>query len=273
MDIKNIIDLTLNEDIGSGDITTSLIIAENAIAKFKLVTREEIILCGINITKYILNNYADNINITSHYQDGDNIPSNTIIMTGEGNAHTILRLERTILNIMQHLSGIASNVRRYVNLISHTKAKILDTRKTLPLLRNMQKYAIRLGGGANHRFGLYDGILIKDNHINIAGSIKNALELAKLNKPPLLKIEIECESLTQVKEALDYGADIIMLDNMTIAQLKEAVTMIKGKALTEASGGINLSNVVQVAETGVDYISIGRLTHSITAVDIGLDID
>ncbi|MCP5369105.1 MAG: carboxylating nicotinate-nucleotide diphosphorylase [Rickettsiaceae bacterium] len=269
--IKNFLDSSLKEDLGiNGDITSNIVIDKNSKVKFQIQAREDLILCGDFITIYYLENYSK-VNFKMHYKDGDIVYAGAVILTGEGNAQEIFKLERIILNFMQYMSGIASLTNKYVNAVIGTKAKIYDTRKTLPMWRMLQKYAVRCGKGYNHRPTLDSCIMIKDNHIATTG-LSEAVRRAKQYAPHYAKIEVECDTLEQVKEALLVGVDIIMLDNMTLLQMKEAVNVINGRAIIEASGGISLENVQEIAEIGVDIISIGKLTHSANSVNIGLDI-
>lgn len=285
-DIDRIIEIALREDISDGDITSMLTIPKSAKAKMRMVTREEIIVCGVDIAKRVFEKFPG-VKSKALVKDGERIKKGTSLMDVSGNARGILAAERTALNLIQHLSGIATQTSRFVREVKGTKARILDTRKTLPGFRALQKYAVHTGGGMNHRMGLYDGILIKDNHIHYAGGISAAVEKARghgsvggwQKKSSQLStlnsrhpIEIECDTLSQVAEALAAGADIILLDNMDIKTLKKAVAMNKERALLEASGGVTPETVKKIAETGVDFISIGALTHSVKAVDIGLDV-
>jgi nicotinate-nucleotide pyrophosphorylase (carboxylating) len=271
-EVNKIIDIALKEDIGSGDITSNLTIDKNAVITAKFVTRENIVVSGVDVVKEIFKR-SKKVKTQIHIKDGKSAKKKQDIITITGNARDILAYERVALNLLQHMSGIATLTNKFVGKVKHTKAKILDTRKTIPGLRILEKYAVYCGGGKNHRFGLYDGILIKDNHIQIAGSLKKCVENAKKNKPKNLNVEVECDTVSQVKESLKAGADIILLDNMSIKQLNESVKLAKGKAILEASGGVNIDNVKDIAETNVDFISIGALTHSARSVDIGLDIN
>lgn len=262
----------LDEDIGKYDLTSIATIDESLSCQFSFVNRTPIVLSGIEVSKKIFALIDTNIEFNTHFSDRDEIKNNANIITGSGNARKILLAERVALNFLQHLCGIATLTKQFVDAVNHTNAKILDTRKTTPMLRELEKYAVRCGGGYNHRLRLDDGVLIKDNHIAVNGSIRKAVENARKHTPSLTKIEVECDTLEQVEEALDAKADIIMLDNMSINQLKEAVTSINGQAIAEASGNVNLQTVKAIAETGVDCISIGKLTHSAPNSDIGLDI-
>ncbi|MCC8417124.1 MAG: carboxylating nicotinate-nucleotide diphosphorylase [Rickettsia endosymbiont of Bryobia graminum] len=270
--IKNFLDYTLSEDLGiGGDITSKYLVDKNQNIKFLITPREEMIVCGCSIAQYFFNNHS-NIKYQFFANDGDKITSENPIIKGSGNAIEILMLERTILNYLQHLSGIATLTNQYVQKITNTKTKICDTRKTIPGLRTLQKYAVICGRGSNHRLALDSSILIKDNHISICGSIENAIQKAKKFTPHYTKIEIECDNLDQVEKAIGCGVDIIMLDNMTLDQINDAIKIIRGRCLIEVSGGINIENIEQIANTGVDLVSIGRLTNSARAVDIGLDL-
>ncbi|XVN42127.1 MAG: carboxylating nicotinate-nucleotide diphosphorylase [Candidatus Rickettsia vulgarisii] len=270
--IRNFLDYTLSEDLGiGGDITSKYLIDKNQNIKFSITTREEMIVCGCDVALYFFNNHS-NIECQFLVNDGDRLAPGKPIITGSGNAIEILMLERTILNYLQHLSGIATLTSQYVQKIANTKTKICDTRKTIPGLRTLQKYAVTCGGGSNHRLALDSNILIKDNHIAICGSIENAIQKAKKFAPHYTKIEVECDNLDQVKKAVDYGVDIIMLDNMTLNQINDAIKIISSRCLIEVSGGVNLDTIEPIASTGVDFISIGRLTNSARAVDIGLDM-
>lgn len=267
-----IIKQAMAEDIGNGDLTSLLTITPDQRCQFEVRNRTPLIVCGLPIIQHILTNYAPDVRAELNIKEGDFLETSSVILSGEGNAHTILRIERVLLNFLQHLSGIASYTYQFVQAISHTKAKILDTRKTLPGLRSLQKYAVRVGGGYNHRLRLDDGILIKDNHIAVAGSLTKAVTLAKRHAPFLTSIEVECDTLEQVTEALSAKVDRIMLDNMSLELLQQAVQQVNGRIPLEASGNISLKTVREVAETGVDFISVGKLTHSVPAADIGLDI-
>ncbi len=260
----------LAEDIGRGDITTNALIDSGARAAFSFVPREDIILCGLPVIARIFDKFG--INQSAGHKDGDKIAMGETIVKITGNARAILTAERVSLNLLQHMTGIATLTDKYVERIKHTKAKILDTRKTMPGLREIEKYAVTIGGGKNHRMRLDDGVLIKDNHLTICGGVKEALKAARVNLP-YTKIEIECETMEQAKEALENGADMLLLDNMQPVLLKEIVALVQGRVPLEASGGVNLDNVREIAETGVDFISVGALTHSAPNADIGLDME
>ncbi len=271
--IKEIISLALREDIGAGDITTDAIIrSEKSKTKARLIAKEEFVLAGLPLFKAVFKHLSKDISFEELHKEGDIVKCGDVICYIKGPVSVILKAERTALNFLQRMSGIATAVRRFIEKISHTKAKILDTRKTAPGMRILDKYAVRIGGGLNHRFGLFDGILIKDNHISAAGSIKEAIRRAKAYAPHTLKIEVEVEDLSQLKEALDSGVDIVLLDNMGLDEIKKAVQIAKGKVLIEVSGGIKLDNVEEIAATGVDFISVGEITHSVRGVDISLEL-
>lgn len=264
---------TLREDAGEGDITTLSTIPQDATAHGRYIAKESGILCGIDVCKRVYELLGGGIEFAAHFEDGTEIKKGDVIAEVSGNARILLTGERTGLNIMQHLSGIATRTAQAVCAVKGTNAKITDTRKTTPLMRRLEKYAVRVGGGYNHRFGLSDGILIKDNHIAAAGGILAAVAAARENAPHTLKIEVETESFGQIDEALRAGADIIMLDNMSVSDMAQAVKRIGGAALTEASGNMgdkSAEELMAVARTGVDIISIGALTHSVKALDISL---
>lgn len=271
--IDNIIELALYEDVGNGDITSLLTIPEQSQCNFSLVARENLVVAGIDIAARVFSLADSDINIDILVSDGQSVSAGDILLSGEGNARNILTLERTALNLLQHLSGVATLTNKYVKAVVDTKARVLDTRKTTPGLRILEKYAVKMGGGYNHRMRLDDGVLIKDNHIAINKGIKNSVRTVRDNLPSLTRIEIECDTLDQVKEAIETEVDVIMLDNMDIAQVKQAVDLVDGRKLLEASGNVNLDTISDIAKTGVDYISVGRITHSAPNTDVGLDIN
>lgn len=260
----------LAEDLGTGDITTLSVIEPGRTAKGKYKAKEAGILCGIDICERVFHALDPNIKMKKYFTDGARVEKGDIIAEVSGNAINLLSGERTGLNIMQRLSGIATRTAQAVLSVTGTKAKIADTRKTTPGMRVLEKYAVKVGGGSNHRFNLADGIMIKDNHIVAAGSITEAVVRARKNAPHTLKIEVEVETLSQLDEALRAGADIIMLDNMTNELMAEAVKIVNGRALTEASGNMGDRDLAAVAATGVDIISIGALTHTVRSLDISL---
>ena len=275
LEIDEAVTRALAEDLGrAGDVTSIATVPEDTIARAVFVARKGGTVAGLPLAAAALRKLAPEIAIAAAARDGATIAAKTPLMTVEGSARAVLAAERTALNFLGHLSGIATATATYVRKVAHTKARITCTRKTTPGLRALQKYAIRCGGGFNHRFGLDDAILIKDNHIAVAGGIRAVLERAKAATGHLVKIEIEVDNLVQLREVLDVGlADVVLLDNMDPATMREAVALVDGRLTTEASGGITLDTVAAIAETGVDYISSGALTHSSTNLDIGLDIE
>ncbi len=260
----------LDEDVGTGDITTESTIPESRIAHGYYKAKEDGILCGIGVAKRVFELIDPEIEFTPYRRDGDRIEKGEIIAEVVGKATNVLTGERTGLNLMQRMSGIATRTSEAVKAVEGTKAKICDTRKTTPGLRIIEKYAVKVGGGTNHRFNLADGILIKDNHIVAAGSITEAVKAARENAPHTLKVEVEVETFEELSEALEAGADIIMLDNMSCEDMKKAVGIVNGRAVTEASGNMGDRDLRKVAECGVDLISIGALTHSVRSLDISL---
>ncbi len=271
-DIDNIIINSIKEDMPSGDITTDNIIDENANSEARMIAKNSGVIAGLDIAKRVFELLDQNVKFEKHTSDGQWVNRGDVIVTIRGNTRALLKGERTALNILQRLCGIATKTREYADKIKHLKAKVVDTRKTTPGIRVLEKYAVRVGGGTNHRFCLSDGVLIKDNHIKAAGGIKKAIDLVRDKIPHTIKIEVETETIDEVLEAIDGNADIIMLDNMGLDIMKEAVKIINGKAIVEASGNVNLNSVVDIAETGVDIISVGSLTHSVNAFDISMKI-
>lgn len=268
--LDKIIMNALSEDIGTGDITTEATIPTNKVAHGLYKAKESGILCGMGVARRVFELINDKIEFTSFKNDGDRIEKGEIIAEVKGKATDVLTGERIGLNLMQRMSGIATRTAEAVKAVEGYNAKICDTRKTTPGLRVVEKYAVKVGGGTNHRFNLADGVLIKDNHIVAAGSISAAVAAAKENAPHTLKIEVEVENFTQLEEALKAGADIIMLDNMSCEDMAKAVKIVNGRAITEASGNMGDRNLAEVAACGVDLISIGALTHSVRALDISL---
>jgi nicotinate-nucleotide pyrophosphorylase (carboxylating) len=262
---------TLAEDLGQGgDVTSAATIPAKARFRAVMDTREAISLAGLPLAQAFFKALDPLCDIKLAFAEGDRVQAGADLMIVEGNARALLTAERSALNTVQHLSGIATLTRRYVDAIEGTGAILLDTRKTIPGLRLLEKYATRMGGGQNHRLRLDDGMLIKDNHIAVAGSVTAAVKAAKAFGSGLM-VQVECDSLDQVAEALAAGADRLLLDNMQPAMLREAVALVAGRVPTEASGGVNLDTIRAIAETGVTYISVGRITQSAPAVDIGLD--
>lgn len=268
--VRYIIEKALVEDIGHGDITTQATVDPDRDGTAVIVAKEDFVLAGIEVFLEVFLYLEPAIDFSVNFADGDRIKKGEMIAEISGPLATLLTGERVALNLLQRMSGIATLTAKYAEAVSGTKAKVLDTRKTTPGLRVLEKYAVTVGGGRNHRFGLFEGVLIKDNHIVAAGGIKKAIASARKSIPHTLKIEVECATLAQVKEALSAKADIIMLDNMTEKQMKEAVGVIGRKALIEASGNMTLERVKAVAQTGVDFISVGALTHSAKASDISM---
>lgn len=258
----------LQEDLGPGDITAKLIPEDNY-SKARLLTREDAVLCGIPWFNSTFQQLDEHVNINWSVKDGDEISTDQEICRLEGPTRTLLTGERTALNFIQTLSGTATVVRQYAKVLEGSKATLLDTRKTIPGLREAQKYAVRCGGGSNHRLGLYDGILIKENHIQATGSLADAVQLAKQQYPEM-RVEVEVESIAELRDALTAGADIILLDNFTHEAMREAVTISNGQAQLEASGGFDLASLQATAETGVDYISVGALTKHVRAIDFSM---
>lgn len=273
LSLDRLIELALQEDIHTGDITTQAVVPGRRDASARLIAKESLILAGIAVAERVFFRLNPEVRFNSTLQDGAVVNAGDVIATIKGNAADLLMAERVSLNLLQRMCGIATLTARFVEAVKGTKARIVDTRKTTPGLREIEKYAVRAGGGINHRTGLYDGVLIKENHIAAAGGIGEAVSRARANIPHTLKIEIETETRGQVEEALAAGADIIMLDNMDCDTMRDCVQLIGGRALVEASGGVNLDSVRAIAETGVDIISIGALTHSPRAMDISMLLD
>lgn len=260
----------LREDMPMGDITTDSTVAEDEVSTASLIAKEDCVIAGIDVFSRVFTLLESKIYFESYVNDGDEVSKGTVIMHISGNSRVMLKAERTALNFLQRMSGIATATRKISEILKDTSSKIVDTRKTVPGLRYLDKLAVRLGGGTNHRFCLSDGVLIKDNHIKASGGITEAVKRSRAQIPHTIKIEVETESLEQVEEAISAGADIIMLDNMSPEAMKEAVDYINGRALTEASGNITAGTVEAVAKIGVDLISSGALTHSVMAADISL---
>ncbi|UFJ40571.1 carboxylating nicotinate-nucleotide diphosphorylase [Brevibacillus humidisoli] len=263
----------LQEDIGFGDITTNSTIPEQEQGTGIIYAKESGVIAGLAVAEQVFHLIDSSLVFRRLAEEGDWVEKGASLAEVEGSVRSILSGERLALNLLQHLSGIATRTHQYVQAIAGTKVRLVDTRKTTPGMRMLEKYAVRVGGGHNHRYGLYDAVLIKDNHIKGAGGIGNAVLAARAAIPHTMKIEVETETLTQVQEALDAGADIIMLDNMPTDVMQEAVQLINGRAAVEASGGVTLETIESVAKTGVDVISVGALTHSVRALDISLDLN
>ena len=271
--IRPVIEFALNEDIGSGDITTNSIIAENLTAHASMRAKASGVIAGLSVAEYVFRSLSPEIEWQSLVKDGDSVTVGEMIVTIKGSYRTLLTGERVALNFLQRMSGIATMTSKFVEAVKGFKTEILDTRKTIPGLRILDKYSVKMGGGTNHRIGLYDMVLIKDNHIKVAGGISNAVDQIRKNSVPGIKIEVETTTLEEIREALGKGVEMIMLDNMTTEMMTDAVRIINGKAKVEASGNMTIDRLKEVASTGVDYISIGALTHSVTALDISMNIE
>jgi nicotinate-nucleotide pyrophosphorylase (carboxylating) len=269
----NLVRMALDEDIGHGDITTELTIGSEVVLTARLRSRQDGVACGLGMARTTFETLDPTTELTLSLDDGDRVGVGDTMLIVSGKARPILMAERVALNFVQHMSGIATMTSRFVRAVSESEAIILDTRKTAPGLRVIDKYTVSCGGGRNHRFGLFDGILIKDNHIAAAGGIRQAVERARAGAPHGLKIEVEVDNLQDIEPAIDAGADIVLLDNMRPKELAAAVRLIAGRAQTEASGGVTLDTVGAIAASGIDFISVGELTHSVRALDVGLDFD
>jgi len=270
--IGQIIANALAEDIGDGDVTTRLTIPETAMVDGDFIAKETGVVAGLAVVAQVFRQLSDQVELTPLAADGETVAARQVIATIHGPGRAILTGERVALNLLQRMSGIATLTRRYVDAVQGTRAVILDTRKTAPGLRVLDKWAVRLGGGQNHRFGLYDMAMIKDNHIAAVGSLAAAVQRVRQGDPRQRPIEVEVTSLEQLSEALQQPVDRIMLDNMSLAQMADAVRMTAGRIPLEASGNVNLNTVAAIAATGVDFISAGALTHSVKALDISLDL-
>ncbi len=271
--VRRAVEAALAEDLGrAGDITSAATIPESAVARVVIAARQTGRLAGLQLAEAAFRSLDPAISFKAEVEDGARLTAGEVIARIEGPARAVLSAERTALNFLGHLSGVATETARYADLIAHTRARICCTRKTTPGLRIFEKYAVRCGGGSNHRFGLDDAILIKDNHIAVAGGVEAALRGAKSSAGHLVKIEIEVDTLEQLDRVIAEGADVVLLDNMSPAVLGEAVERIDGRMLAEASGNVSLDTVVAIAESGVDLISVGRITHSAPTLDLGLDV-
>lgn len=267
-----ILEHALREDWAWGDLTSTSIVPPDVMGRAEFLFKQDGVVAGLPVVARIFELVDSGLSLQLKAQDGDRLSKGAIAAEAQGSARSLLMAERVALNLLQRMSATATLARAYADALEGTGTQLLDTRKTTPGLRLLEKYAVRVGGGRNHRYGLADAIMIKDNHIEIAGSIAEAVRRARQGAPMTVKIEVETESLEMVREALSAGADIIMLDNMAPTMMREAVALIDGRALTEASGGITLATIRQVAETGVDFISVGALTHSAGSLDISLDL-
>lgn len=273
--LDKLISLALSEDIGSGDITTLATISSDSKSKAEILVKQNGVIAGLDVASLVINKFDPSLQYLKLKKDGDKVSKGEIAGTIEGSTRSILTIERTLLNFMQRMSGIATTVNLFTEKISHTKARILDTRKTLPGFRMLDKYSVEKGGGVNHRTGLFDMFLIKDNHIAAAGSVSNAIKRCidyRTKKKSDYKIEVEVKNIVELNEALQFNVDVIMLDNFSTSEMKKAVEIINSKCKVEASGMVNLETVKEIAETGVDYISVGAITHSVKALDISLEI-
>jgi nicotinate-nucleotide pyrophosphorylase (carboxylating) len=268
-----VVQAALREDLGrAGDLTTDAVVPESARATARLLARQAGRVAGLTISCRAFTLLDDRVQVGYRAADGDDVEAGATLAEVSGPARAILSAERVALNFLGRLCGIATQTRDVVAAVAGTGTRVVDTRKTTPGLRGLEKYAVRVGGGWNHRFGLYDAVLIKDNHLVVAGGVGEAVRRAKAAVGHLVKVEVEVTSLAEVQEALDAGAEVVLLDNMTPQQLREAVALVGGRAVTEASGGITPANAAEVAATGVDVISLGWLTHSAPALDVALDV-
>ena len=273
--INKLLDLGIEEDINTGDVTTESIIPESMNAVATMTAKQEGVVSGIEIVKMVYDRFQDNVIFTPYFKDGDFVKKGEVILKIEATYPTLLKGERLSLNLFQRMCGIATETAKYVRELEGTGTELLDTRKTAPGMRVIDKLAVKHGGGTNHRMGLYDMAMIKDNHIKMAGGIPKAVEQVRSKIDPSIKIEVETTNLDEVRQAIEAGADIIMLDNMTNDAMKEAVNVIKAASKgikTEASGNMSIPRLIEVAATGVDYISVGALTHTVKAMDISMNI-
>ena len=271
--IQSLIETALKEDIGSGDITTDNLVAPDAGGNGVIIAKEKAVIAGLDIVRRVFEHLDPKIIFRPECKDGDIVMDGGIVLKVEGKLRSLLMGERTALNFLQHLSGIATHVRSYVDRLANKEVHLVDTRKTTPGLRVLEKYAVRVGGAYNHRMGLYDGVLIKDNHIAACGGITKAVEHIQNKVSHLLKIEVEVSSLNEVKEAVEAGVDVIMLDNMDLDRIRQSIKHIDGRALVEVSGQITIKSLNQLADVGVDIISVGALTHSARSVDLSMRIE
>jgi len=270
--LNTIIDIALKEDIGEGDITTNSLIPEESTATATMTAKANGVIAGLPVAKMVFEKFDSSIKWENKVNDGDFVKKGDVIVTISGSFRTLLTGERLALNFLQRMSGIATQTHEFCNELTGSKTQLLDTRKTVPCLRLLDKYSVKAGGGTNHRIGLYDLAMIKDNHIKVAGGISNAVKQVRETINTDIRIEVETTNIDEVKEAVEAGADIIMLDNMDNSTMTQAVELINKRALTEASGNMTVARVRDVAKTGVDFISVGSLTHSVTAMDISMNI-
>ena len=270
--IRPYVEQALRDEIGPGDTTGGFLVGEDPVQTGQIYAKGSGIICGLLLADETIRTIDPDARIEQMVQDGEEMGPGKILIRIQAKASTFFMIERCALDWIQQMSGIATKTRRYVNLVKHTKVRITDTRKGWPGLRMLQKYAVRCGGAHNHIFNLSNCVLVKDNHIKIAGGIRNAVEILRSHAQHTFKLEVECETLQMVQEALDCGVEVIMFDNMDLDEIKAGLKLVNGRAITEASGGINERTIVPIAETGVDVISVGDLTHSVTSVDISLDV-
>lgn len=268
--MDRLIQQALEEDIGNEDVTTNAVMPEYRKGMVKLICKQDGVICGLNVFERAFKLLDENTQVNFFFRDGDEVKKGQRVAIITGDIRVLLSGERVALNYLQRMSGIATYTRSVVKLLEGSKTRLLDTRKTTPNMRVFEKYAVRMGGGYNHRYNLSDGVLLKDNHIGAAGGVKRAVELARAYAPFVRKIEVEVENLDMCREALEAGADIIMLDNMSVEDMKKAVEMIDGRAVTECSGNVTLENIERIKCTGVDYVSSGALTHSAPILDLSL---
>jgi len=270
--IRPFVEDALRVEIGPGDTTGGFLVGDDPVQTGQIYAKGTGVACGLLLADETIKTVDPEAQVEHQLKDGDNMEPGTVLLKIKAKASTFFLVERCALDWIQQMSGIATKTRRYVNLVKHTKVRVTDTRKGWPGLRMLQKYAVRVGGAHNHIFNLSNCVLVKDNHIKIAGSIRNAVEILRARAQHTFKFEVECETLDMVREALDCGVEVIMFDNMDLDEMKDGLQLTKGRAMTEASGGINESTIAAIAETGVDIISVGDLTHSVKAVDVSLDV-
>ncbi|MEK6196271.1 MAG: carboxylating nicotinate-nucleotide diphosphorylase [Deltaproteobacteria bacterium] len=270
--VDKLIDLAIAEDIGSGDITTDSLVPSDLAGKAVILAKEPLVLAGLETARQVFARFDGQTVFETTKADGDQVETNETFINLEGRLAALLKAERIALNFLQRLSGIATHVRAYVDAMGDSPIRLVDTRKTTPGWRVLEKYAVRMGGGANHRMGLYDGVLIKDNHIAACGGVKPAIERARQDISHLIKIEVEVSSLEEARQAIEAGAEVIMLDNMSLGEIRQAKAMIGQSALVEVSGNVTMDRLKELAETNVDLISIGALTHAARSVDISMRI-
>ena len=270
--IRPYVEQALRDEIGSGDTTGGFLVGEDPVQTAQIYVKGSGIVCGLLLADETIRTVDPDARIEHMVKDGEDIGPGQVLLKIDAKASTFFMIERCALDWIQQMSGIATKTRRYVNLVKHTKVRVTDTRKGWPGLRMLQKYAVRCGGAHNHIFSLSNCVLVKDNHIKIAGGIRNAVEILRSRAQHTFKFEVECETLDMVQEALDCGVEVIMFDNMDLDEIKAGLKLVNGRAITEASGGVNERTIVPIAEAGVDVISVGDLTHSVTSVDISLDV-